>query len=137
MELSALRPAAHQREPSGAHSFDLIHYRLTISRWLTPMRVSLSIRTYLTALVVGSVLPFVVFSGLLVYRSAADEQELIAQTVRNAAQNVATDLNRQIGGLQSLALALADSRLLQTGDLSAFQAQAIDLVQRQGLAAIL
>ena len=101
------------------------------------MRRGLSIRTYIALLVVGTVLPFLVFSGLLVDRSAAAEQELIARTVRNAAQGAAGDINRQLAGLQLLALALADSSLLQTGDLAAFHVQASELVRRQDLTAVL
>jgi signal transduction histidine kinase len=101
------------------------------------MRAVLSIRTFIAVLVVGSVLPLLVFSGLLVHRSADDEQELIARTVRDVAQGAAGDINRQISGLQLLALALADPRLLQTGDLAAFHTHASELVRRQNLTAVL
>ena len=51
--------------------------------------------------------------------------------------SAAADLNRQVGALQSLVIALADTRLLQTGDLAAFHAQASELVRRQDLTAVL
>src|SRR5579872_5421630 len=95
------------------------------------MRITLSIHTYIIALVVCTVLPFLVFSGVLVHRSATEEQQQIARSVRTAARGAADDLNRMIGGMQSLALALVDSKLLQTGVLAAFHLQASELVQRQ------
>lgn len=101
------------------------------------MRITLSIHTYIIALVVCTVLPFLVFSGVLVHRSATEEQQQIARSVRTAARGAADDLNRMIGGMQSLALALADSKLLQTGDLAAFHLQASELVQRQNLTTVL
>jgi signal transduction histidine kinase len=101
------------------------------------MRGPLSIHTYITALVVGTILPFLVFGGLLMDRSAIDQEELIASTVRTAAQGAAADVDRLVSGLQSQLLALADSQSLQSGDLAAFHAQATRLVQRQDLTAVL
>ncbi len=101
------------------------------------MRTSLSIHTYLVLLVVSTALPMLLFSGLLVDRSASDEQELIARTVRNDASGAANDLNRQIKALQSLSLALAGSRLLQTGDLAGFHDQAAGSVRGENLTAVL
>src|ERR1700688_275791 len=101
------------------------------------MRVNLSIHSCITALVVCTVLPFMLFSGVLVHRSATDEQEQIAQTLRTAARSAADDIDRMVGGMQLLALALADTKPLQTGDLAAFQLQASRLVQRQNLTTVL
>jgi signal transduction histidine kinase len=101
------------------------------------MRAAVSIHTYVMALVVCTVLPFLVFSGLLVHRSASDEQEQIALTVRTAARGAADDINRMVGGLRLLTIALADSKLLQTSDLAAFHVQASELVRRQNLTTVL
>ncbi len=101
------------------------------------MRTAVSIHTFITALVVCTVFPFLAFSGLLVHRSASDEQEQIALTVRTAARGAADDINRLVGGLRLLAIALADSKLLQTGDLAAFHDQASQLAQRQNLTTVL
>jgi hypothetical protein len=57
--------------------------------------------------------------------------------VRNAAEGVAGNLNRQAAALQPLMLPLADSRLLQTSHRAAFHVQAIELVRRQNLTAVL
>ena len=73
------------------------------------MRATVSIRACITALTVGTVLPFLVFSGLLVHRSANDQQEQIARAVRTAARGAGDDINRMLDGMQLLALALADS----------------------------
>lgn len=75
------------------------------------MRGRLSIHTYITALVVGTILPFLVFGGLLVDRSAMDQEELIASTVRTAAQGAAADVDRLVSGLQTQLLALSDSAI--------------------------
>ncbi len=101
------------------------------------MRINLSIHSCITALVVCTVLPFMMFSGMLVHRSAIDEQKQIAQTLRTAARSAADDIGRMVSGMQLLALALADSKLLQTGDLAAFQLQASRLVQRHNLTTVL
>ena len=57
--------------------------------------------------------------------------------VREAAIGTAGDLDRQLGTLQALVLALADSRALQTGDLEVFHNQAGELLRRQGVTAVL
>ncbi|HUD59390.1 MAG TPA: ATP-binding protein [Acetobacteraceae bacterium] len=101
------------------------------------MRATISIHTSITALVVCTVLPFLVFSGLLVHRSATDQQQQIARTVRTAARSAADDINHMVNGMQLLTLALADSKLLQTGDLAAFHVQASVLSERQNLTTVL
>jgi signal transduction histidine kinase len=101
------------------------------------MRPTLSIHGYVTILVIAVVLPFLGFAALLVDHTASGEQELRASMVREAAIGTASDLNRQVGVLQALVLALADSRALQTGDLEAFHDQASELLRRQVVTAVL
>ena len=101
------------------------------------MRPTLSIHRYVTIMVIAIVLPFLGFAALLVNHAASGEQELRARMVRDAAIGTAGDLNRELGALQALVLALADSRALQTGDLEAFHDQASELLRRQGVTAVL
>src|ERR1700730_445476 len=101
------------------------------------MRPTLSIHGYVTILVIAIVLPFLGFAALLVDHAASGEQELRARMVREAAIGTAGDLNRQLGVLQTLVLALADSPALQTGDLGAFHDQASELLRRQVVTAVL
>jgi signal transduction histidine kinase len=101
------------------------------------MRPTLSIHRYVAILVIAIVLPFLGFAAVLVDHTARGEQELRAHMVRDAAIGTAGDLNRQLVALQSLVLALADSRALQTGDLEAFHDQASELLRRQGVTAVL
>ncbi|MDR3538232.1 MAG: ATP-binding protein [Acetobacteraceae bacterium] len=101
------------------------------------MRRSLSIRTYVMMLAIGTVLPSLAFSALLLTRTATAAQDEIARTVRDAARTSAADLNRHIADLEQLAIALTNSRLLQTGDLAGFQRQASQAVARQGLTVVL
>src|SRR5580698_8572325 len=100
------------------------------------MRPTLSIHRYVAILVIAIVLPFLGFAAVLVDHTARGEQELRAHMVRDAAIGTAGDLNRQLVALQSLVLALADSRALQTGDLEAFHDQASELLRRQGVTAV-
>jgi signal transduction histidine kinase len=101
------------------------------------MRLGLSIHSYIAILVIGTVLPFLVFSGLLVHRSTTSEQELIAESVRDAAKGAAEDIDRQIDLLQLLGLAAAKSLLLQSGDVEGFQVLMGELARGQNFTAIL
>ncbi|MEJ0019755.1 MAG: ATP-binding protein [Acetobacteraceae bacterium] len=101
------------------------------------MRVTCSIHGYVTILVLGTVVPFLLFCALLVDQAAKDQQKLIAETIHNTASGAADDLSRQLGTLQALALALANSRALQSGDLATFHDQASELLRRQKLTAVL
>ena len=100
------------------------------------MRFTFSIHTFITALVVATVLPFLIFSGLLVERAVGDEQRLITRSMRDAAEAAAGDIDRRISALMSLALTIGDARMLRIGDLAAFHARWSAVVGREGLTAV-
>jgi signal transduction histidine kinase len=99
------------------------------------MRFTFSIRTYISALVVAAILPVLIFAGLLVNRAAINEQDQMAQTMRDTARETAIDLNRRVDGLVSLALSIAAARTLQTAELPVFYARWARVVRREGLTA--
>ena len=100
------------------------------------MRFTFSIHAYITALVVATVLPFLLFSGLLVERAVGNEQTLIARSIRDAAEAGASDIDRRMSALVSLALTIGDARMLRIGDLAAFHARWSAVVARESLTAV-
>ena len=100
------------------------------------MRFTFSIHAYITALVVATVLPFLLFSGLLVERAVGNEQTLIARSMRDAAEAGANDIDRRMSALVSLALTIGDARMLRIGDLAAFHARWRAVVERESLTVV-
>jgi signal transduction histidine kinase len=101
------------------------------------MRPILSVHGYITGLVFATVLPFLVFSGLLVYRAATTEQSLMTRSMREAADIAADSINRRVLTLASLAESIADARTLQVGDLPMFRNRWSRQVQRDGMNLVL
>ena len=85
-----------------------VHASLNDFTLRCPMRPTLSIHGYLTILVIAVILPFLGFTTLVVDHAGRGEQELRARMVREAAIGTAGDLDRQLGTLQALVLALAE-----------------------------
>ena len=100
------------------------------------MRPILSIRIYITLMIVATVLPVLLFSGLLVHRAATNEQDLTIAAMRDAARGIASDLSRELAALTSTAAAIADARTLRTDELPAFYARWAPVVARDGLTAV-
>jgi signal transduction histidine kinase len=91
------------------------------------------IRAHLLLLVVASVLPVLVFSGVMAYVFWHQQRVAFEQTYleRVRALSIALDLRQ---GLSLAALrAMAESRRLDTGALREFHAEARDVVSAQGL----
>jgi hypothetical protein len=80
------------------------------------MRQSRSVRVYVVCLVVGVVLPLIVFGAFLVIRSADSEQRIIATTIHERARGAAADLDRELRNLQEIVSILAGSYYLLVGD---------------------
>ncbi|MFL5267622.1 MAG: ATP-binding protein [Stellaceae bacterium] len=80
------------------------------------MRQSRSVRVYVVCLVVGVVLPLIVFGAFLVIRSADSEQRIITTTIHERAQVAAADLDRELRNLQEIVSILAGSYYLLVGD---------------------
>ena len=97
----------------------------------------LSVRTHVVGLILVIVAPLLAFSALLVLRSAANEQDFMAATVRERSREAAATLDHELGSLRTRLFMLAASHGLQTGDLSAFRAEAIAAVQPDGMSLVL
>jgi signal transduction histidine kinase len=91
-----------------------------------------TIRSHMVGLVLGVVVPLLAFSAFLVLRSAQNEQEIVASTVREAASTTAATIDHELSLLRARLFILAGSRHLQTGDFAAFHAQAGEAVKDGG-----
>src|SRR5215469_17159859 len=97
----------------------------------------LSVRAYMFGLILAVVLPLLAFSAFLVLRSAAHEQEIMANTVRERTQAVAATIDQELSLLRARLFVIAASRHLQSGDLAAFHAQATEVAREHGLNIVL
>src|SRR4051794_40549747 len=96
-----------------------------------------SVRTHVVGLILVIVAPLLAFNAFLVLRSAAHEQEIIGNTVRESARDAAFTIDHELGALRSRLLVLAGSPHLRTGDFAAFHAQAAAAVEQDGLSIVL
>jgi signal transduction histidine kinase len=85
---------------------------------------SLSVRTYMVGLILAVVIPLLTFSTFLVLRSAEHEQDIMAGVVRERTAAAAGMIDHELSLLRARLFVLAGSKHLQTGEFSAFQAQA-------------
>jgi PAS domain S-box-containing protein len=85
---------------------------------------SWSIRAQLLLYALALLLPALVFSGLMIIRSAALEREAMEREVRDVVRSVAIAIDRELAGTLTTLKALASSPSLQEGDLKAFYGQA-------------
>jgi signal transduction histidine kinase/CheY-like chemotaxis protein len=101
------------------------------------MRRIFSVHAYVTGLVFAILVPFLFFTGLLVYRAASGEREVLTQIMRDGAAVVAGDLDRRVVSLVSFAEAIGNARMLQIDDLAQFYARWSREVNRESLTASL
>lgn len=92
-----------------------------------------SVRTHVIGLILVVILPLLAFSAFLVLRSAANEQEFMANSVREHTRESAAALDHELGALRTRLFILAASRQLQADDLTAFHAEALEAVRPDGL----
>lgn len=85
---------------------------------------SWSIRAQLLLYALALLLPALVFSGLMIIRSAALEREAMEGEVRDVVRSVAIAIDRELAGTMTTLKALSSSPSLQEGDLKAFYGQA-------------
>jgi signal transduction histidine kinase len=88
------------------------------------MRAPRSVRTYLTGLILGVLVPPLLFGGFLVIRSAEHEQDVLATSVRNRTRIAAAAIEDELNTLRGRLFLLAGRLSLQTSDLSEFQRRA-------------
>ena len=113
--------------------------RIAVRRWVRLPRpgvmvgLRLSVRTHVIGLILVIVAPLLIFSAFLVLRSAANEQEFMAATVRERTRGAAATIDHVLGSLRTRLFMLAASHSLQTGDLATFRAEAVAAVTPDGL----
>ena len=88
------------------------------------MRAPRSVRTYLVGLIIGVLLPPLLFGGFLVIRSAEHEQDVIALSVRNRTRIAAAAIAGELNDLRGRLFLLAGRLSLETSDLNEFQNRA-------------
>jgi PAS domain S-box-containing protein len=87
-------------------------------------RQALALRWHLVLLVVGALLPLVVFAAVVVYRLADSERAAADRRLMRSAQQVSEALDREIQGTVRTLSALAESRTLDGPDLQPFYVEA-------------
>ena len=98
--------------------------------WLAARR-RLPLRWYLVILVVGAMLPIVIFTTMVVVRLSAYERAALERELVESAAALATDLDRAVRGTVAILEAMAQSRALETGQLEAFYAEAQRILPTQ------
>jgi signal transduction histidine kinase len=96
-----------------------------------------SVRTHVVVLILVIVTPLLAFSAALVLRAALNEQDVMANTVRERTRAAAATLDHELGSLRSRMLMLAGSSLLQEGDVAAFTRAAADMAAAAGAGIVL
>jgi PAS domain S-box-containing protein len=94
-------------------------------------RRAVALRWHLVLLVVGALLPLVVFAALVVYRLADSERAAADRRLVRSAQQVSDALDREIQGTVRTLSALAESRALDGPDLQPFYVEARRVVPTQ------
>ncbi len=94
-------------------------------------RRMLALRWHLVLLVVGALLPLVVFAAVVVYRLADSERAAADRRLMRSAQQVSDALDREIRGTVRTLSALAESRSLDGPDLQPFYVEARRVVRTQ------
>ncbi len=91
-----------------------------------------SVRTHIVVLILVIVMPLLAFSAALVLRAAANEQDIMANTVRERTRAAAAAIDHELGSLRSRMLILANSSHLQDGDVAAFAPEAATMAAAAG-----
>ena len=99
------------------------------------MRGPFSVRIYLVALCLGIVLPLLLFSGFVVMRVAAREQDALTASARYRTRIAAAAIDTELFSLRSRLLLLAGSLSPPIDDLREMQAKAERLFE--GLTVVL
>lgn len=103
----------------------------------TPAVARPAVRAHVVGLILVIVAPLLAFSAALVLRSALNEQEVMADAVRDRTREAAAAVDHELGSLRSGLLTLASSPDLLAGNLAVFHRQAEDMVAASGLSVVL
>ncbi|MFL6214225.1 MAG: ATP-binding protein [Blastocatellia bacterium] len=96
-----------------------------------PRRRTLALRWNLVLLVVGALIPMVVFAAVVVYRLAGSEREAAERRLVRSASDLTVALDREIHSTIRTLSALAESEELKRDDLKAFHTMATRVVSTQ------
>src|SRR3984893_16383426 len=97
-------------------------------------RRSAGIRARLVSLVLVTVLPLVALSSFAILRTVDNERSRLERDVRERAESLLANVDREIRGVQVSLQILASSPNLQRGDMEAFASQIREALKVQGLA---
>ncbi|MBB3693604.1 response regulator [Sphingomonas sp. BK580] len=86
---------------------------------------------YVAMLCLGTVLPTILCSALLLHQLVADQQSQTASRAQGAADRLMVLLDGKLSSLVAVGQALSTSPLLENGDLAGFRSQALRAVQGQ------
>ena len=88
-----------------------------------PPRRQMALRTYLVLLGIGSMLPFLVVSGVLLLRVLQDNREAVERTLIGSAREQATSLDAEMAATIRTLEALAVSSRIDADDLGGFESE--------------
>ena len=100
-----------------------------ISRTSLSGKSAPSVRASLVALVIGCVLPITIVAAVLVFGFNEYDQGQLDLAAISRTRAMTANVDREFANIQASLLALSTSSQLQTGDLAAFHAQALDALR--------
>src|SRR5918992_2237798 len=94
-------------------------------------RIKATIGSYLVALVMLAVIPLMVIAGVLVWRQSNLQREAFERSLLQTAQALAVAVDRQIQSERVMLDTLAQSPLIDSGELNAFYALCIRVIRQE------
>ena len=107
------------------------------AKHLLPSRRALSTETFLAVLVASFLVPVILFAALLLERFAQGERSRQQGDALDIARQVATEVDRELSGLQSAAQVLTTYRSIDARDYPTLYAQATEVKRFLGVEIIL
>ncbi|HSK75772.1 MAG TPA: sensor histidine kinase [Thermoanaerobaculia bacterium] len=95
------------------------------------LRRPFPLKWHLALLVVGMLLPVVLFTGIVLHRLAQSERAMAERRLMRSVRDLASLLDREMSGTIRTLSALAESERLDRGDLPAFYAEASRVLKTQ------
>jgi two-component sensor histidine kinase len=85
------------------------------------MRLQVSLPVRLAILVAGTMLPLIIFSGVIIYKNYLQDRQDAQERVLGLTRSIRQTLDREVQGMVSGLSVLASSRALRDDDFAAFQ----------------